>query len=304
MGHPMARLALALGFACLVGMAENTHAGTSPEPATGEVVDFITRQDLVAWGTIASVDTVTRGTKGGCGLPGFGGPPRDLEVLVKVTRLVHGALDGSTFTLILFGTPAYAFGALLPGAEVLAHGTRSCEDDWRLRGHLEIVSARGVMVRSTSSEEPLLSTIAPGRPVTRRELESAIENRTASTHQAAVEGQSALGLARVSHVAPASNGILVSLDSLGWCVGSERAMPRRVVFTRQHRCTDGLEVGDSLLIPSPRESAGAQVLRTCPAGLRVQYAYCPGFGVPLSRIGHAVKSSPRGLRVAARIHPD
>ena len=108
--------------------------GASPLHAQSVYADFQKRlqtRDIVFEGTIAEIDTVSRGSAGSCGgVDGFAGL-KGLGITAAVDRMWLGAAEDSIVSLTTITIPGKG---PTVGDRILAWGTRSCDDNWRIWG--------------------------------------------------------------------------------------------------------------------------------------------------------------------------
>jgi len=256
------------------------HSGWFMPPAPRTFAEFlISGQDLVVIGTVLDVSETRRGF---VRMPELMSCPIT-EIRLRVEEPMFGSATDSVIDMTLVET---GFG-LKPGERVLAWGSYTPEDNWRIRGRLLRVDDD--QLRGRQGEPAFVDSVGPRESLSLSEVRlGAGSGRHPST---IFNGMRTIALAKLRGSSRWSEaGAVYEVDSLGWVIGQGESVPRIVTFPALPGCFPGIFPGDTLLVPLPPGFRGTVLTLThCPSALLVKSGFVRGLGTRLSDVNRSLE---------------
>lgn len=205
------------------------------------------------------------------------------EVQLQVSQVVYGVPTSTVIEMTLLDT-GYN---LHPQDVILAWGTYTPEDNWRLRGRCLRVD--GYSLEGRPGEPAFVDDLGPRYSLPLSSYQS--EDSTKQHPSKVYNGNRAIALMKLRGSSRWSErGAVFEVDSLGWAMGGGEATPRTITFPAQAGCFPGIYPGDSLLVPLPPGFRGRVLtLRHCPSALRIKDGFVPGLGTYLNDLNRSIE---------------
>ena len=240
---------------------------------------LVSGQDVEVIGTVLEAKEVRRGY---ARMPELMSYPVT-EVRLRVDQVIYGVPAGDIIEMTLVETGYH----LNTNDAILAWGSYTPEDNWRLRGRC--LQIDGNRLQGRPGEPAFVDEVGPHYSLP---LLSYLSDDTTRQHPSQVyNGTRAVALMRLrgsSRWSP--QGATFEVDSLGWAMGRGEATPRLVTFPALSGCFPEIYPGDSLLVPLPPGFRGQVLpLRHCPSALRIKNGFVPGLGTYLTDLNRSIE---------------